>query len=188
MLACKCEQFNIGAWLDIMILQSSKITYFFIALIFVVVGLLFIGRGREEGNAVGMEIQDFFLHNIGSANLSVINQRNVAADEVPLSIRQGIQHAAKWLLILAGIAIERKSYAIEFDLQSLQNNEHIYCLVRMHGDKVLGIIIRASSKEDSSAMRLQKLIEKAFPDYDVPVIKDKGSGLNGTDLSDNQVN
>lgn len=171
MLVCKREQFNIEAWQDIMIFWSPKATYFLIALLFVVAGFLYIGRGQEYGNAAGKDLQDFLSHNIGSTNLSIFNQRNVAATEVPLSISQEIKYVAKRVLISVGIAIERKSYAIEFDLQLLQNNGHIYCLVRVHGDKVLGIIIRAPSKEDSSAIRLQKLIESAFPDYDVPILK-----------------
>lgn len=155
---------------DVMILRSPKVTYFLIAFFFLVAGVLYIGRGQEDGSAVGKDIQDFLSHNIGSTNLSIFNQRNVEAAEVPLSISQGIKYAAKRLLISAGIAIERKSYAIEFDLQSLQNNGHIYCLIRIHGDKVLGIVIRAPSKEDGSAIRLQGLIESAFPDYDVPIL------------------
>ncbi|MFI3155238.1 MAG: hypothetical protein QX199_03690 [Methylococcaceae bacterium] len=153
-----------------MVLPSSKVTYFLIALVCVVISLLFIGRGQEGGNAVGKDVQDFLSHNIGSTNLSVIDYRNVPADKVPLSISQEIKHVAKKLLILAGISIERKSFAIEFDLQSPQNKEHVYCLFRMHGDNVLRIIIKASSKEDSSAIRLQELLEKSFPDYDVPIL------------------
>lgn len=152
-----------------MVLSSSKAKYPLIAVVLIIAGLLLVGRGQEGGNAVGKDVQDFLSHKIGSSNLSVTDYRDVPADEVPLSIGQEIKYIAKNALILAGVSVERKIFAIEFDLQSMQSKEHVYCLFRVHGDRVIRIIIKASSKDDSSAIRLQELIEKAFPDYDVPI-------------------
>lgn len=154
-----------------MFLSSSTPKNLLIVFACVIIGVLFIGREQEGGNAVGKDVQDFLSHKIGSS-LSVIGFRNIPVEDVPLTIIQEIKFVAKRLLILTGIAIERKSFAIEFDLQSSQSKEHIYCLFRMHGgDKVLQIIIKTASKEAGSAIRLQELIKKAFPDYDVPIFK-----------------
>ncbi len=151
-----------------MFLSSSIPKNLLIVFACVIIGVLFIGRGQEGGNAVGKDVQDFLSHKIGSS-LSVIGYKDIPEEDVPLTIIQEIKFVAKRLLILTSIAIEQKSFAIEFDLQSSQSKEHIYCLFRMHGDRVLRIIIKTASKEAGSAIRLQELIEKAFPDYDVPI-------------------
>lgn len=151
-------------------MRSSIVTYLLFSLVFLAAGILYLGRGQEEGNPVAKEVQSFLSYDIESANFSVINRRTVAANEVPLPIRKAFKHAAKRLLITTGIAIDRQSYAIEFEIQSPQSSAHLYCLVRAHGDQVLEIVIRSASKEDSSAIRLQKLIQSAFPDYEVPIL------------------
>ncbi|MGZ3912010.1 MAG: hypothetical protein ACXVBR_18130 [Flavisolibacter sp.] len=153
-----------------MVLRSSIATYLLLALVFLTAGILYLGRGQEEGNAVAKEVQSFLSYNIESSNFSVINRTTVAANEVPLPISKAFKYVAKRLLITMGIAIDRKSYAIEFDIQSQQSRDHLYCLVRVHGDQVLEIIIRSSSKNDSSAVHLQKLIQSSFPDYEVSIL------------------
>jgi hypothetical protein len=150
-----------------MFLRLFKTVFF---LIFIsIISILYLGQGQEKSSAVAKEVESFILHDIKISQLSVVHEKFVTPDKAPLSYKQEFQYLAKRLLILTGISIERESYTIEFNLQSLQTGKHIYCFVRVHGDQVLGIIIRASSKKDSLAILLQELIKSRFPNYDVPI-------------------
>lgn len=144
---------------------------FLLGFFFVVAGVLFIGIGKEEGSVVAKEVQSLITYKIESSNFSIISQKTVPASEVPLSFSKTLKHIAKRLVIAVGLAIDRKSYAMKFEIQSQQSGKHLSCHVRVHGDQVLEIIIRSTSTEDSSATRLQALVQSAFFDYEVPILK-----------------
>lgn len=153
----------------IMVLRPPIAAFVFFV-IFISAGILYLGKGQEEGDSLAKDIQSFFSYEIESHGFSIISRQAIEANAVPLPFSKLIKHAAKRLLITMGLAMDRKSYAFEFALQQ-ERGAHLACLVRIHGDQVLAIVIRSTPKDHGSAMRLKTLLQPAFPGYDIPILE-----------------
>ena len=156
--------------LNIMITQTKKYAVYFIFLALAILGILDLGRGDENRGVLGKDVHSFLLYEIDKANYTAISNKSVSASEVTLTFTVATKHIIKRALIFIGLAIQRKSVAEKFEIQSQETNSTLSCLVRTHGDEVIAIAVQAQPN-DEEAIRFRTLLHAAFPDYDIQIME-----------------
>jgi membrane glycosyltransferase len=147
-------------------------SFFCIVLSLVVVAVLFLGSEKEEGGAVLKDAESFFLAEIPRSNFTIVREENVLSNEVALPFGKMFKHNMKRTAIAVGFATERASYAKKIVIRSQQSDALISCFVRVHGDQVLAMSVHSSALDEGAAVRLHELLRRAFPDYQIPLLRE----------------
>ena len=134
----------------------------------VTIGTAFFARGSVgPATVLGKEVAERMNSSVSHINAVVVASSNVSPDSIKLSWRLAAKIAVKQAVWWLELGYALPEYAVEYQVQDVNNQSKSRCMIRVFGDTVVGITVTHELSDQLFSDRLRAALAQNFPSYEI---------------------